>query len=54
MADNSPGTVLLECTICHQRYQAVTPMVARKNCLCGGILREVPKPEPKSNRWSDV
>jgi hypothetical protein len=45
MADNSAGTVLLECTECHQRYQAVTAIVARKNCLCGGILREVPKPE---------
>jgi uncharacterized protein with PIN domain len=44
MADNSPSTVLLECTNpeCGHKYQAV--QASLKRCgKCGGVLRPVEK-----------
>ena len=46
MADNSKSTAMLECKVCHQRFQAVSGQVGRRCSQCGGMLEPV-KAEPK-------
>jgi hypothetical protein len=48
MAVNRHSTLVLVCTRCGRKYQAVTAAVA-KRCLCGGPLKaeEPTRPEAK-------
>jgi hypothetical protein len=43
MGDNRHSTILLACTRCGQKYQAVAQGV--RTCLCGGELKPVEKRE---------